>query len=514
MSLTMPTHSSLSMRFLTISLIAGLLAVGLQDPSGPAMAQPSIQASSEGPSNPDATPVEERIRSYVDAFNRLSPESWAQAEQLVRTHFADSTLEGRDRRGRIEFLLRDRDLTGGYTVEAIDADGPTTATVQLTENGAWGGQPKIRIEVQGDAPHKITAFNYVSFPDYSSMGSNDGDETSSSLSEAEMVRRARQILDRGAEEDAVSGTVLVGRNGRPLLVEAYGLANRTYGVPNRIETRFSIASTSKMFTAVAIAQLVADGKVALDDKLAEYVPDLPTPEAAQKIEIRHLLSHTSGMGGLVRKMMQNPEAAPIDLLRGDSLRFEPGTRASYSNGGFIMLGEVIETVTDTTYEGYLDEHVFGPAGMTDTYIRRPGNVHPQVATGYRKQYAETGTRFHRANIGGLSGNPAGSANSTVLDLLRFATALQQGTLVDPAVLRTFTSVQSKIAGGRRGYGYGFEVAEDGTVYGHGGNFEGVETGMDIYRESGFVVIVLSNRQETRIRPRVTGTMRGLIQRVR
>jgi CubicO group peptidase (beta-lactamase class C family) len=508
----MLTHSFPSVRFFLVSLIAGLLAAGLLAPSVPATAQPSVQASSEWPFDTEAaaTPVEERIRSFVDALNRLSPENWAQGEQLVRTHFADSTLSDRDTRGRIEFLLRDRDLTGGYTIEAIDADGPTSATVQLRENGAWGGESKMRIEVQGDAPHKITKFR--PFPS-NYQSSRDGREASS-LSEAEMVRRARQILDRAGEENAVSGAVLVGRNGRPLLAEAYGLANRTYGVSNRIETRFSIGSTSKMFTAVAIAQLVADGKVALDDKLAEHLPDLPTPEAAQKIEIRHLLSHTSGMGGFVRKMMQNPEAAPIDLLRGDSLRFEPGTRARYSNGGFIVLGEVIETVADTTYEGYLDEHVFGPAGMTDTYIRRPGNVHPQVATGYRKQYTETGTRFHRANIGGLAGIPAGGANSTVLDLLRFATALQQGTLVDPEVLRTFTSVQSKIAGGRRGYGYGFEVKEDGTVYGHGGNFEGVETGMDIYRESGFVVIVLSNRQETRIRPRVLGTMRGLIGRVR
>jgi CubicO group peptidase (beta-lactamase class C family) len=508
----MPTCSSLAVRFFAAGLIAGLLAVGLLAPSGPAMAQPSVQASSEGPSDPDAaaTPVEERIRSYVDAFNRLSPERWTQGEQFVRSHFADSTLSDRDMRGRIEFLLRDRDLTRGYTIEAIDADGPTTATVQLRENGAWGGESKMRIEVQGDAPHKITKFRPLP-PNYRSSRDGDG---ASTLSEAEMVRRARQILDGVGAEGTLSGAVLVGRNGRPLLAEAYGLANRTYGVPNRIETRFSIASTSKMFMAVAVAQLVADGKVALDDKLAKYVPDIPTPEAARKIEIRHLLSHTSGMGGLARKIMQNPEAAPIDLIRGDSLRFEPGTRARYSNGGFIMLGKVIEAVADTTSEGYLGEHVFGPAGMTETYIRRPGNVHPQVATGYEKQYTETGTRFHRTGIGGLIGNPAGGAESTVLDLLRFATALQQGALVDPEVLRMFTSVQSKLAGGRRAYGYGFAAEEDGTVYGHGGNFLGVETGMDIYRESGFVVIVLSNRQDTRIRRRVTGTMRGLIQRVR
>jgi CubicO group peptidase (beta-lactamase class C family) len=220
------------------------------------------------------------------------------------------------------------------------------------------------------------------------------------------------------------------------------------------------------------------------------------------------------MAPYLREAQQNPDTPPIEFIRGDSLQFEPGSDAQYSNSGFFALGKVIEAVADTTYTGYLDEHVFGPAGMTDTYVTRLGNVHPQVATGYRKQYTETGARFRRTNIGGSEGAPAGGANSTVLDLLRFATALQRGTLVDPEVLRTFTSVQSKIAGGRRGYGYGFEAEEDGTVYGHGGNFEGVETGMDIYRESGFVVIVLSNRQETRIRPRVTGTMRGLIQRVR
>jgi CubicO group peptidase (beta-lactamase class C family) len=483
------------------------------------MAQPSIQASSEGPSNSDAaaTPVEERIRSFVDALNRLSPDRWAQAEQVVQSHATGSALEGQTRRRRINFvlrvpnLLRERDITGGYTIESIDASGPTAATVQLKEKGAWGGRRSVRVEVQSETPHKMTTFE-PSPPNYRSSPGGVG--ASSSLSETEMVRRARQILDRAGEEGSLSGTVLVGRNGRPLLVEAYGLANRTYGVPNRIETKFSIASMGKVFTAVAIAQLVADGKVALNDKLAEYVPDLPTPEAAQKIEIRHLLSHTSGMGPYLREAQQNPDTPPIEFIRGDSLQFEPGSDAQYSNSGFFALGKVIEAVADTTYEGYLDEHVFGPAGMTDTYIRRPGNVHPQVATGYRKQYTETGARFRRTNIGGSEGSPAGGAESTVLDLLRFATALQQGTLVDPAVLRTFTSAQSKIAGGQLDYGYGFILEDGGAVYGHGGNFLGVETGLDIYRESGFVVIVLSNRQETRIRPRVTGTMRGLIQQTR
>jgi CubicO group peptidase (beta-lactamase class C family) len=428
----------------------------------------------------------------------------------VRTHFADSTLEGRARRDRIEFLLRNRDLTEGYTVEAIDADGPVAATAQLTENGAWGGHQSIRVAVQSEAPHRMTTFE-PSPPSYQS--SRDGEEASS-LSEAEMVRRARQILDGAGAEGTLSGAVLVGRNGRPLLAEACGLANRTYGVANRVETKFSIASMGKMFTAVAIAQLVGEGAVALDDVLAKHVPDLPTPEAAQKIEIRHLLSHTSGMAPYLREAQQNPDTPPIEFIRGDSLQFEPGSDAQYSNSGFVALGKVIEAVADTTYTGYLDEHVFGPAGMTDTYVRRPGNVHPQVATGYEKQYTETGTRFRRTSIGGSEGSPAGGAESTVLDLLRFATALQRGTLVDPEVLRTFTSAQSKIAGGQLDYGYGFILEDGGAVYGHGGNFLGVETGLDIYRESGFVVLVLSNRQETRVRPRVTGTMRGLIQRVR
>jgi CubicO group peptidase (beta-lactamase class C family) len=465
--------------------------------------------------DPDAaaTPVEGRIRSFVGAFNRLSPDRWAQAEQLVQSHAANSALGDRARRRRINFLLRapnllrERDVTGGYAIESIDTSSPTAATVQLKEKGAWGGRRSVRVAVQSEAPHKMTTFE-PSPPRYRSSPEGDGN---ASLSEVEMVRRARQILDGAGEEGTLSGTVLVGRNGRPLLAEAYGPASRTYGVPNRVETTFSVASMGKMFTAVAIAQLVDDGKVALDDKLAEYVPDLPTPEAAQKIEIRHLLTHTSGMGNYWRAAEQNPDAAPIDLIRGESLQFEPGTNSRYSNAGFIALGEVIETVADTTYTGYLDEHVFGPAGMTDTYVRRPGNVHPEVATGYDKAYTETGTRFRRTSIGGSEGSPSGGANSTVLDLLRFATALQQGTLVDPEVLRTFTT-RSELARGP--YGYGFGARENDTIYGHNGGFPGVSALMEVYRESGFVVVVLGNRSGARIWQRVRGTMQGLIQRVR
>jgi CubicO group peptidase (beta-lactamase class C family) len=156
--------------------------------------------------------------------------------------------------------------------------------------------------------------------------------------------------------------------------------------------------------------------------------------------------------------------------------------------------------------------VFGPAGMTNTYVTRRGNVHPQVATGYDKRYTETGTRFRRTSIGGSEGSASGGAESTVLDLLRFATALQEGTLVDPEVLRTFTSTQSELGGGT--YGYGFVVEEDNTVYGHTGGFPGVNAGLEIYRASGFVVVVLSNRSRARIRSRVSGTMRSLIHRVR
>jgi CubicO group peptidase (beta-lactamase class C family) len=101
--------------------------------------------------------------------------------------------------------------------------------------------------------------------------------------------------------DAFSGAVLLARNWQPIYQKAFGLANKDFEVPNRIDTRFNIASMNKMFTAVAIAQLVERGELSFDDQLSKYIPEFPNREAAEKIRIKHLLSHTSGLGTLFTK---------------------------------------------------------------------------------------------------------------------------------------------------------------------------------------------------------------------
>jgi CubicO group peptidase (beta-lactamase class C family) len=475
--------------------------------SGSARAQDvSSESQTAGATDTTTTPVVERIRSFISEFNRLSPEDWDQGERLVQTHYADSTFDTDVLHDRIRFFLRDRDLSSGYTIRSVDVSSPSRATA-LVQEKFWGGHWRILFEVQPEGAHRIINLDYQLPPDTVGSASKRP-----SITQTEMVRKARKILQEGFEVGKVAGNFLIGRNGHPLLAEAYGPANRTYGVDNRLETKFSLASLSKMFTAVAIAQLVSEGKVDLDDKLAEYAPNLPTSKAARKIEIRHLLSHSSGMGDFLEEARENPNKAPIELIRGDTLRFEPGTDASYSNSGFIALGEVIEIAADTSYADYLQENVFGPTGMNNTGIDPPGNVLPHAATGYEKKYTENGTRYHRTGILGSDGSAAGGGYSTVLDLLRFATALQDGTLADPEVLRQF--ITSKPELGQAGYGYGFTVKDDGNIYGHNGGFPGVDTGLEIYRDSGFVVVVLSNRSGAWIRRRVSNAMRELIHRVR
>src|SRR5262249_54365862 len=116
------------------------------------------------------------------------------------------------------------------------------------------------------------------------------------LSDAEMVRKLEAYLDKLAAADLFSGSVLVARDGKPLFTKAYGLASKAFQVPNKPDTKFNLGSMNKMFTAVAVAQLAQQGKLAFADPIGKHLTDYPNKEAARKVTIHHLLTHTSGIG--------------------------------------------------------------------------------------------------------------------------------------------------------------------------------------------------------------------------
>lgn len=312
-------------------------------------------------------------------------------------------------------------------------------------------------------------------------------------------------LDERVARDDFSGVVLVAKDGAPLFQGVHGLAHKGYQIPNQIHTKFNIGSATKMFTALAIMQLVEQGKVNFDDPLGNYLSGFSQP-AAEKVTLQHILTHTSGMAGSI--LNEQTFRANKDLVRTTTdwlpfikdvpLTFEPGATWSYSNAGFLALGAVIEQVTGKTYFDYVQDYIWQPAGMLDSNASPLDDDVPDRALGYmNREDSEPADQPRKNNIpySLIRGSAHGGAWSTAPDLLRFAMALENNSLLSPEYREIMLS--QKVATGRRpteGYAYGFftETMDGNTIVGHGGMVAGFNAWFDMYRDLGYTAIVLSN----------------------
>lgn len=304
---------------------------------------------------------------------------------------------------------------------------------------------------------------------------------------------AAQVKSRAADtaaKDLFSGAILIAHNGHLVLDRAWGLADREKRIKNTADTRFCLGSMNKMFTAVAVLQLVQQGKLSLDGTISDYWPSYPNRDLAGRVQIRHLLSHTGGTRDIftpefdAHRLEIRTLADYVELYGNRPVAFEPGSRMEYSNYGFILLGRLVEIASGEDYQTYVQKHIFAPAGMTHSDSRPEVDHVAGRAVGY-----VTGAGGLQPNTSTLpwSGTSAGGGYSTVGDLLLFASALQSGKLLDPMLLRQATSDQS-----HSGYGFGFYILSEGG-YGHGGGSPGMNGEMHILPGSGYVIVVLANR---------------------
>ncbi len=236
-------------------------------------------------------------------------------------------------------------------------------------------------------------------------------------SEAALAATLDGSLGALTASDEFAGAVLVMRKGATLYQKAFGLASREHGVPNTVETRFNLGSINKLFTRVAVAQLVEKGLLAPTDTLGTLLPDYPNRDAAAKVTLEQLLDMTSGIGDFFGPRF---DETPKDRLRSirdylplfasDPLLFEPGTQNRYSNGGYVVLGAVIEKVTGQDYYTYVREHVFDPAGMTASESFEADQIAPNVASGYTRGEAPRPARCATTSTPGQPGGarPAGA----------------------------------------------------------------------------------------------------------
>jgi len=325
------------------------------------------------------------------------------------------------------------------------------------------------------------------------------------LSVSEFVQDLDAYLETNTEKDLFSGVVLVAREGKPIFKKAHGMADRERNISNQVNTRFCIGSMNKMFTAVAIAQLVEQGKLSYDDLIEQYLGAEWIPsEVGEKVKVSHLLSHTSGIAEYLTDEFYISSAEIYRTLedykpvvREKSLTFEPGTRWEYCNTGFILLGAIIEKVTGKDYWDYIKEHIYSPAEMDNTIGFDRNKTLPNVAMGYEKAQ-EKGKAIWRktAFAGKINGSPSGGGFSTVDDLLKFAGALSSDLLISSESKELLMSV--KASSGSMDYGYGFIIESSskfGRVVGHGGAAFGVSANFRMFVDKGYTMIILSNFSE-------------------
>lgn len=301
------------------------------------------------------------------------------------------------------------------------------------------------------------------------------------------------------DAETFSGVVLVAHNGNILFERAYGPRDPVKDEPASLTTRYNIASAGKMFTATAILQLIAAKKISLDSKVGSVIKNYPNKVFAEKVTIRHLLTHTAGAGDIDlfgAEMAGNRERAKttqqmLALHWDRPPAFDPGSRQEYGNFGHVVLGRIIEVTSGEPFEQYISNHIFKPAGMTATSFTDCADNSPDIAVGYAiidgKSVKNCATQPKR-------GFAAGGQISTAHDLLRFTESLGNGTLLPPALFGEATRTHREFMGlGFFATGYGADVPKRDFRWGHGGSTDGVCTDVRTYPETGEAIIILSNR---------------------
>lgn len=320
-----------------------------------------------------------------------------------------------------------------------------------------------------------------------------------------------------AAADQFSGTVLVAHRGRAVLTRSHGMADVSREVANGTNTSFDLASMTKSFTGVAVARLVQDGELAFHERLGTYLAGFPA-EVAQ-VTIHQLLTHTAGAGRPGQTHQRPPGEDEWDsedefwqgmlsYLRTLPPRFTPGSQHGYSNDGYFLLGAVVAAVSGMSYYDYVRRHVFEPAGLTDTdFYTRPAVIADRgIAHGYLTQ--PSGERVDITTTPWLPyiGSPYHGAFSSAPDLLRFANALHGNKLLSPAYTRVVTGGKYPLNPADRpgehvfyGYGHVETVSAGRRAVGHSGGGPGRATNLDVFPETGWTVVVLTNR-DVSVRP--------------
>jgi D-alanyl-D-alanine carboxypeptidase len=290
------------------------------------------------------------------------------------------------------------------------------------------------------------------------------------------------------------------RDGRLVQACGYGFADLEHRVRVTPDSRFETGSIGKQFTAAAVMLFVEEGKLALDERVLHYLPDLPA--AWKEITLRHLLTHTSGIpnynvGEAALAVLQTdpPPDKVLLLVTGRPLEFEPGSRWSYSNTGYFLLGLVLERVSGRSYWDLVRERVFDPLGMKSTGPADLQQVIPDRVRGYGWN-EKKGRIENRDAVRPRAAFSAGGFVSSVRDLARWDAWLRQGRLLKRSTLEQLW-MPVRLNDGRTypyGLGWMLEDVRDVPTQGHGGGTPGFATDLRTFENGRLTIILMANQR--------------------
>jgi CubicO group peptidase (beta-lactamase class C family) len=294
--------------------------------------------------------------------------------------------------------------------------------------------------------------------------------------------------------------VLVAKEGQIIYQKAFGSADLELNVALKPDMIFQVASITKQFTAIAILKLMEEGKILLKDSVQKYIPDFPSK--GYTVSIENLLTHTSGIKDYMQIDYQSPymerwDFTPkqlIDSFKYYPLGFAPGTKYSYSNSGYYLLGYIIEKISGKKYQRYVQDHILEPLQLSNSYFDTNGIIIPNRVKGSRKE----GSLFKNADYWSPSiAYSAGGLLSNTNDLYKWFKALLAGKIIKKETLeKAFTSYKLN-DGSKVSYGYGWNVLSQGGTPSieHGGHMSGFTTNQLYYPEEDVFIALLFNCQD-------------------
>jgi CubicO group peptidase (beta-lactamase class C family) len=425
-------------------------------------------------------------QEFLDTFGKADT---AKTRAFVERAYTDEYKTLVPIEGRIQLFLDARARGALEAVELLADEGDKVRlrarhtltrewrTIELTTEG----QRIKRISVSFDWPRTVAEYRSAS-PD--------------------LAAAVTRYVDALEKVRLFSGSVRLERAGTVIVDKAWGYADLNSKARNTPETKINLGSASKMWTAAAVMKLIKDGRLSLDSRLSAFKLGVPLPANAAEITIAHLLSHTSGLGNYFGPKYDAADKASLNTVD-DFLplavplenAFKPGSDYAYSNGGFLVLGKIVEIASGLSYSDYVRTVVFQPAGMKDSGCFAVDEGVANLATGYDRTQTDSDPTFEsNARFLPRRSVSAGGCYSTTGDMMRLFNFFESGALVSAETLAAFTSKQTPP--GAEPYGFGFQLDANGEWYGHSGYFNGVGAVVRTYRKpDGWRFAVLANHRD-------------------